>query len=265
MLLTKQEEGKIETSVYRKPTNNSIYIHWNAFGPQQWKTGTLSGIVRRAYEICSTEESRKKELEFISDVFTTINGYPHFVVKSILKKAKDKHQTEVKEPVEQPDSDDERKLILKMPYRGEKGEALIKKLNSSLKTNIPESGYRIVHTGSKLSRYFSLKDATDKNHRSNIVYKHQCQNKKCSHSYIGETARRIILRAEDHTGKDKNSHIFQHSNSTKHPRAKETNFEVLAINYPNRRKRKLAEAMFIRDEKPSLNVQKDSYKLALFG
>ena len=68
VLLTKKDNGNIETSVYRKPTNNSIYIHWNAYGPRQWKTGTFSGIVRRAYDICSTEESRETELKFISDV-----------------------------------------------------------------------------------------------------------------------------------------------------------------------------------------------------
>ena len=36
-------------------------------------------------------------------------------------------------------------------------------------------------------------------------------------------------------------------------------------NYSDRRKRKLAEAMFIRDLKPTLNKQKESYKLALFA
>ena len=35
VLLEKQDNGNIETSVYRKPTKNSIYIHWNAYGPQQ--------------------------------------------------------------------------------------------------------------------------------------------------------------------------------------------------------------------------------------
>ena len=201
--------------------------------------------------------------------FTRINGYPHYVVRSILQKAKEKQRSgTTSEATNQPLNDiekDDRKLILKVPFRGEKGEAIIKKLNNTLNRTIPETGFRVVHTGSKLSQYFSLKDNIDKKHRSNIIYKHQCQNKKCSHSYIGETARRIVVRAEDHTGKDKNSHIFQHSSSTKHPRAKEANFEVLAANYPNRRKRKLAEAMFIRDEKPTLNVQKDSYKLVLFG
>ena len=41
--------------------------------------------------------------------------------------------------------------------------------------------------------------------------------------------------------------------------------EVLATNYSDRRKRKLAEAMFIRDLKPTLNKQKESNKLLLFA
>ena len=86
------------------------------------------------------------------------------------------------------------------------------------------------------------------------------RNKKCKECYdVGETGRRKVKRTTEHGGKDKNSHI-----SKKHPRAKDEDFEILAVNYPNRRKRKLAEAMFIRDLKPSLNKQKDSFKLTLF-
>ena len=59
--------------------------------------------------------------------------------------------------------------------------------------------------------------------------------------------------------------IFKHSSETKHLRAKNENFEVLAANYEHKRKRKLAETMFIRDEKPSLNVQKESKKLGFFN
>ena len=131
--------------------------------------------------------------------------------------------------------------------------------------DIPDTNYRIVNTGSKLSMYFSVKDAKDKKHLSNLIYRYNCQNKKCNECYIGETARRFVKRVEEHREKDKTSHIFQHSSTTKHPRAKVSGFEVLANNYSNRRKRKLAEAMFIRDGKPTLNKQKDSYKLVLFG
>ena len=74
-----------------------------------------------------------------------------------------------------------------------------------------------------------------------------------------------MIRTEEHGGKDKQSWIYKHSSKTKHPRAKYEDFEILATNYEDRRKRKLAEAMFIRDLKPSLNKQKESYKLALFA
>ena len=168
-------------------------------------------------------------------------------------------------PAKDHNKDDQPTLIFKLPFRGEKGETLIRSLKNTLNRNIPDTEYRIVHTGTKLSKQFSLKDNIDKKHQSNFVYKHGCQNKKCDDDYVGETARRREKRCGDHSGKDKNSHIFQHSSTTKHPRANEKDFEVLASNYPNRRKRRLCEAMLIRDLKPTLNKQKDSYKLVLFG
>ena len=90
-------------------------------------------------------------------------------------------------------------------------------------------------------------------------------NKNCDEDYIGETGRREELRTGDHGGKDKESWIYKHSVETKHPKAKQKDFRILATNYEDRRKRRLAEAMFIRDLKPSLNKQKDSYKLTLFA
>ena len=110
-----------------------------------------------------------------------------------------------------------------------------------------------------------MKDKVDKNHMSNFIYRHKCKNKKCTDSYIGETARRRVLRTEEHAGKDKESWIFKHSSSTKHPKAKDGDFKILDMNYQDRRKRKLAEAMYIRDLKPALNKQKDSFKLTLFA
>ena len=100
---------------------------------------------------------------------------------------------------------------------------------------------------------------------SNFIYKFDCRNKKCNEDYVGETARHKEVQGNDHTGIDKESHIFKHTQATKQPRANKKNFVILAKNYENRRKRKLAEAMFIRDLKPTLNKQKDSYKLVLFG
>ena len=71
-------------------------------------------------------------------------------------------------------------------------------------------------------------------------------------------------KVEKHRGKDKESWVYEHSSQTKHLTAKDKNFEILATNYVNRQKQKLAEAFFIRDEMPILDKQKDSYQLKLF-
>ena len=98
-----------------------------------------------------------------------------------------------------------------------------------------------------------------------LVYQHECQNKNCNEDYVGETERRKEIRTGEHGGKDKESWILKHSNGTKHPKAKYKNFKVLGSGYGSRPKRKIAEALFIRDLKPSLNKQKESYKLTLFA
>ena len=155
---------------------------------------------------------------------------------------------------------------MKVPYAGKTGENIVESLKKTLKRNLPSNIMcRVVQTGTKLSTRFNIKDAVDKKHLSGFIYRRECRNKKCKDSYVGETARRRTVRTEEHGGKDKNSWIFKHSSTTKHPRAKDEDFEVLASNYGDRRKRKLAEAMFIRDLKPTLNQQKESFKLTLFA
>lgn len=273
VMITRQEDGTVQTGVYRKPTNSNVYIHWDSYAPEQWKVGTLLGMIRRAYDICSNEQELIKELDHLKEVFTNINGYPKCLVERILKKVKAEKNTEVTETSSQETTEtieeetpNEQILMLKVPYAGEKGEGLIRRLKTSFKHNLPGNiKCRIVQTGTKISKNFNVKDKVDGKHLSNFIYKHVCGNKKCTDSYIGETARRRIIRTEEHGGKDKESWIYKHSSQMKHPKAKDRNFEILATNYADRRKRKLAEALFIRDERTSLNKQKDSYQLKLFA
>ena len=46
---------ELTATVYRKKTNNGIYLNWNAFVPVSWKRGTLRTLVQRAYLVCLTE------------------------------------------------------------------------------------------------------------------------------------------------------------------------------------------------------------------
>ena len=47
---------KIYTAVYRKATNNYVYLNWNGFAPISQRRSTLKTLIELAYLICSTYE-----------------------------------------------------------------------------------------------------------------------------------------------------------------------------------------------------------------
>ena len=75
----------IETAVYRKSTNNDIYLSWNAFFPDTWKRETLKTLVECAYIVCSTKDFLHKELKYLEKVLHDNNSYQKYVIKQILK------------------------------------------------------------------------------------------------------------------------------------------------------------------------------------
>ena len=107
---------------------------------------TLSGMIRRAYEICSNEDELKKELAHLKSVFTTTNGYPYHLVSSVMKKTREQQQQKLKltseegeEPVTEDSQVEEKILMLKVPYAGPKGETLLKDLNNNLQNETWQS------------------------------------------------------------------------------------------------------------------------------
>ena len=123
---------------------------------------------------------------------------------------------------------------------------------------------KIVYKGTKLSSRIPIKDKIKTLQNSNLIYKFESSHEQ-SVNYIGETKCRLEKRIEEYQGKDKESAIFKNFTEKDLPRPSPSEFCVLAKNYQNRLKRKIAEAIFIKEQKPSLNIQKDSYKLELWS
>ena len=60
-------------------------------------------------------------------------------------------------------------------------------------------------------------------------------------------------------------HLYEHAEKTRHENVNVDHFEILSNGYKdNKFKRKLAEALHIKHERPALNVQKESVPLKLF-
>ena len=74
---------------------------------------------------------------------------------------------------------------------------------------------------------------------------------------------RIGNRTHGHAITDKASAIFKHLQVAKHG-ADNSNFKIIARGYSKYKDRKIAEALYIKDIKPNLNLQVKSHKLELF-
>ena len=121
------------TTIFRKLTNNEIYLNWNVFVPDTWKRGILKTLVERAYIVCSTNGLLPKELKYFVNVFRETNNYPHYVIQQILKQVQDEqNQQNVNIPTavtaDETNANRKKEILLLVSYQGKKGDYVIKSM-----------------------------------------------------------------------------------------------------------------------------------------
>ena len=222
--------------MFRKPTNNDIYLHWNVFGPDTWKRGTLKTLLERAYIVCSTNELLQKELKYLVRVFYENNYYPHYVIKQILKQVQDQqNQQNVNVPTaaiaDETNTNRKKEHLLLVPCQGKKGDYVIKSMKKRMKCLLPTGiATKIAYLGNKLITCFRVKDATEFKHNHDI-YQGRCLEIGCNDHYLGETGFRISERILDHAERDQNPYLFKHSIESGDPVLDMNNYKIIEKGY----------------------------------
>ena len=143
-----------------------------------------------------------------------------------------------------------------LPYNGKQGNKFLSEMKKHLNKSLPTEVKTIVtYQSKKLETKFQLKYKTRFNQQNNLVYYSKCPNKTSNEDYVGETDRRIEERITDNNKRDKNSHLLKHSREKNRQHACENDVKVLGNNYRSNFKRKISEALFIKQLKLSLNVK----------
>ena len=221
----------------------------------------------------------EKELTHIRTVFRDTNGYPNSIINQVFKQVKAKQRdpmpnSNVSNEIEAAQTSnqtivekhDDKKHLLMIPYQGGKGEQVIKSVRKTIKRLLPSNiKVQVSFTGSKLSSCFNIKDKTKFEHRNDVIYLETCPETTCNDNYIGEAKRRLFERVKDHNGRDFNSHLLKHAlGNNQH--VSEKDFKISGNGFRgNNKKRKAAEALLIREIKPTLNIQDQSVPLQLFS
>ena len=117
VLVTRNPNGSISTTIYRKPTFSGLYLRWDSFMPKQYKRGLVNSLTHRAWKICSTYHSLHLELEFIKSVLQA-NGYPINFIESCMNRCIAKHYSKVDGKAEALVGPEKKLVIFCLPYIG---------------------------------------------------------------------------------------------------------------------------------------------------
>ena len=131
------------------------------------------------------------------------------------------------------------------------GLPYIKGLSEELQRIFKDHGVSVYHKpfNTLRSSLVKPKDKQNKEDKCGVIYNVACGT--CSDFYIGETARALGKRFEEHTSTDKKSAVLEHLKNTGHSFSFD-DMRVLA-NEPKYNARKIKEAIEIYKGKPTLN------------
>ena len=252
-------DGAYHTSVYRKPTNTGVVMHYSSMAPSKWKRALVQCLVTRAHRVSSDFNSFTIELNNIKSLCSK-NGYPSTFTESIIDEfikstniSEDNYKPAMY-PTKRANQDNNIKTAyFTVPYYGKASL----KIQKCVKTEMEQHGIKIIssYNTKTVGSYFNLKSSCSNLFKSNIVYQFVCsQDQRVS--YIGETTRQFYKRVDEHTRTDQNSAVFEHlfncAGCQNHPNVCELFKILISCNNNNIYSH---EALLIKKFRPSLNIQ----------
>jgi hypothetical protein len=245
-------DSKIETSIYTKPTDTGQYFDYSSYLPDCYKKSLIKTLIYRAYNLCSTWTTFDKEVKRITQNLID-NNFPQSYIEKTINKTLDKLYKNT--PSQQEDITTLYfNCVNANEYKKDK-----KLLNDIANTHIKKENGRfkisIYYKPRKLSSNFTTRPKKPMLEQHNVVYKFACIKESCEASYIGHTSNTVSTRAKQH--KYSSSKICEHFKNEHDEKPDDGILNGFHVLYRNSSIRhvKIAEAIYIKRERPFINVK----------
>ena len=175
ILLSRDSDGSISTSVYRKPTQTDQYLNFQSHHPVAHKRSVVRTLMSRVESLSSSAVSRAQEEKHVMEALQK-NGYPKGFIK--------------KQTCPRGDETSQRDATLTLPY--------IKGLSESIRRILSPLSIRVMfcHFTTLKQMLVHPKDPVPVSKGKGVVYSIPCA--ECPHTYIGQTGRSLDLRLQEH-------------------------------------------------------------------
>ena len=208
------------------------------------------------YRINSTRTSFDIDLKNLKQVLLK-NQYPLSMIDNVIKKYLQNviNKTNTGSmSVAMPNIETK---YFQLPFIGMYSKVTQNKIEKLCKRLCKNVKVKLVFTSDKLRQTFSYEDSYPSVLSSKFVDKLACAS--CNASYVGQTHRHLTTRIDEHFGKDKKSHIYQHlmSSSDCLNACSRYSFTILDTARTKHQLR-IKGSLFIGCLKPTLNKQKST-------
>ena len=250
ILITPREDGRLKTTVYRKPTHTDLYLQWDSNHTITSKYGVVDTLHHRAKVICSSPELLQQEEKHLHQALTRYN-YPELA----LKRAKIISQTR-KSKKQKNSTKDSSSSLTQRPYMV---VPYYKGVSKSLKKICGKHSVQVYFKGGHTikSLLMAPKDQDPILKKSGVIYRFKCGRVDCDEEYIGKSSRSFVERFKEHQKAP--SPIYDHINITGNQVTIE-NFNIVGREDQNL-SRAIKEALYISVNNPSLNRNIDKFHL----
>ena len=250
ILITPKDDGSLQTSVYRKPTHNDLYLQWDSHHTIPSKYSVVGTLYLRAKTICSNQEMLLKEEQHLFQALRKCK-YPNWALNRVKLRCQNPSKNQKNNNKRKQNNQFRKNLYMVVPY--------YKGLSKSIKRSCNKFGVQ-VHFKGGLTIKDLLMAPKDKDHilkKSGVIYKYTCNKVECDEEYIGESARLFAQRFKEHQKAP--SPIYDHSIRSGHE-VNIDNFSIVGREDQNLT-RTIKEALYIRVNNPSLNKNIGKYHL----
>ena len=249
ILITPDNEGRLNTTVYSKPIHMDQYLHWDSLHPISSKYSVVGTLHHRARTVCSNKQLLQQGEDHLAKALKNCN-YPMWALNRI--KMKMNNPAHRKNKTSSTQQNNIPKPYITVPY--------YKGLSESVKKRCSNYGVQVYFKGGTTIKNLLMapKDIDPIMKKSGVIYSYKCGRVECDEEYIGESSRTFGERFKEHQKPP--SPIFDHFNTTGHSISVE-NFNIVGRQDQNLR-RAIKEALYIRVNNPSLNRNVGKYHLS---
>ena len=267
-LLIEKTNGKLETSIYRKPTFSGLGINYLSACFRKYKINSIKTLLHRAYNLTSTYWNFHTEIEFLSQFFFN-NGFNLQIFYKVLRQfLNSKYEQQPKEvgPLK-------KAIYVKFPYISDYiNNQITHEIKKIILKYLPHSQLHLVFFNNfKIRSFFKYKDSLPRALKSLVIYHFTCP--KCSLGYIGSTKKNLLLRVKEHQGISARterhlvsppmSSIRNHCQDICKVRFDINHFEILA-SCSSELELRVKESIFIHLKKPELNIEGSAFNLCIY-